>query len=140
MEQFIEFAGNHPLLFLALAAVSALLVQNILSTGGKLNVAPLKATEMINREDAVVLDVRPMTDFNQGHIIHAVNIPSSGLKSQIKTLEKHKEKPIIVACRSGGQSAAACRLLKKEGYENVFNLQGGMLAWQNANLPVSRKS
>ena len=140
MEQFIEFAGNHPLLFLALAAVSALLVQNLLSTGGKLNVPPLKATEMINREDAVVLDVRPMTDFNQGHIIRAVNIPSNGLKGQIKTLEKHKDKPIIVTCRSGGQSAAACRLLKKEGYENVFNLQGGMLAWQNANLPVSRKS
>ena len=140
MEQFIEFAGNNLILFVALAAVSALLAQNLLSTGGKSSVEPLRATEMINREDAVVLDVRPMTDFNQGHIIHALNIPSNGLKNQISALDKHKDKPIIIACRSGSQSSSACKLLKKEGYERVFNLQGGMLAWQSANLPVSRKA
>lgn len=139
MEQFIEFVGNNLILFVALAVVSALLVQNLLSTGGKSNIPPLKATEMINREDAVVLDVRPMTDFNKGHVIHALNIPSNGLKNQMAVLDKYKDRPIIVACRSGGQSAAACKLLRKAGFEKIFNLQGGMLAWQNANLPVSRK-
>ena len=140
MEQFIEFAGNNLILFVALAVVSALLAHNLFAGGGKFSVAPQKATEMINREDAVVVDVRPIADFGQGHIVNALNIPSSALKNQLATLEKHREKPIIVACRSGAQSSAACRMLRKAGYEKVFNLQGGMLAWQNANLPVSRKS
>jgi rhodanese-related sulfurtransferase len=63
----------------------------------------------------------------------------NGLKNQINRLDKHRQKPIIVACRSGAQSSSACKQLHKEGFEKVFNLKGGILAWQDANLPVSRK-
>ncbi|MCG8426040.1 MAG: rhodanese-like domain-containing protein [Chromatiales bacterium] len=139
MEQLIEFAGNHLMLVAALFIVIGLLVQNFIASSDKSAVSPQKATEMINREEAVVVDVRPMNDFTEGHIINALNIPANALKNQIKTLEKYKDKPIIMACRSGAQSSMACKQLRKEGFEKVFNLQGGMLAWQNANLPISRK-
>ncbi|MCP4285894.1 MAG: rhodanese-like domain-containing protein [Gammaproteobacteria bacterium] len=139
MEQYIEFASNHPLLFAALGLVSALLIYNLLNGMDKSSITPHQATSKINQEEAVVVDVRPMADFTGGHIINAINIPVNGLKNQISQLEKHKNKPVIVACRSGAQSSSACKQLQKEGFEKVFNLKGGILAWQDANLPVSRK-
>ena len=87
----------------------------------------------------MVVDVRPVADFSQGHILHSVNVPMNGFKNQIQQLKKHQERPIIVSCRSGAQSAQACAQLRKAGFEKVYNLRGGILAWQNASLPVSRK-
>jgi rhodanese-related sulfurtransferase len=140
MEQLLEFAGNHPLLVGAFLAVLTALVWNLVSDpGGKNAVDPLTATALINHEDAVVLDVRSMAEFKDGHIVNAINVPLNGLGSGLKQLEKHRKKPIIAVCRSGSRSGAACRVLRKHGFENAKNLRGGMLAWQNANLPVKRK-
>jgi rhodanese-related sulfurtransferase len=139
MEQFVEFVGNHLFLFFALALVLFLLAQNLMAAADKSAVKPEAATALINHEDAVIVDVRPMNDFSTGHIINAINIPSNSLKSQIGQLDKYKDRPIIMACRSGAQSSAACKQLRKNGFEKVYNLQGGMMAWQSANLPVSKK-
>jgi rhodanese-related sulfurtransferase len=139
MQQFLEFAGNNLFLFGALVVVLVLLAQNIIAGTDKTAVTPGGATELINREEAIVVDVRPMNDFSSGHIINAINIPANSLSKQLAQLEKHKDKPVIVACRSGAQSAAACKQLRKEGFEKVHNLKGGMLAWESDNFPVSRK-
>ena len=141
MAQLIEFAGNHWELFAALAVVLVLLAQNLLADGGKNVVSPQQATELINRKDAVVVDVRPIADYSKAHIINSINIPATSIKNQLTQLEKHKDKgvPVIVACRSGGQSAAICSILSKHGFEEVYNLKGGILAWQSASLPVSRR-
>ncbi len=98
---------------------------------------PFQCPFQISRLNAHIL--YRMADFNQGHIIGAINIPSNGFASQLKQLERHKAKPIIVSCRSGAQSAQACAALRKAGFEKVHNLRGGILAWQSANLPVTRK-
>ncbi|MES9900447.1 MAG: rhodanese-like domain-containing protein [Sedimenticola sp.] len=140
MELYIEFIKQEWMLFASLLAISALLIQNLLTGGAKNNVEPIAATEMINREDAVVVDVRPINDFSQGHVIGALNIPLGSLKNQLGQLEKQKQKPVIVACRSGSQSAGACKQLSSAGFENVYNLKGGMMAWSSANLPISRKN
>lgn len=140
MDQLIEFVGNNLLLVGAALIVAAMLIHNIATdVGTKNNIDPHRATELINRQDALVVDVRPMADFNKGHIINARNIPMGSLEKQLAQLEKHKDKPVIVACRSGAQSAVAARQLRKHGFEGVHNLKGGILAWQSANLPVSRK-
>jgi rhodanese-related sulfurtransferase len=141
MEQLLEFAGNHLALVAALVIILLLLAQNLMAdVGGKWVVDPQRATELLNREEAVVVDIRPMADFSKGHIINSINIPMNGFKNQMKQLEKHKEKPVIIACRSGAQSSAACKLLRGSGFEQVYNLKGGILAWQSRNLPVSRKT
>ena len=137
-QQLIEFVGNNWVLFAALVAIIALLVHNFLVTG-KGSVDPTGATDLINRKDALVVDVRPTADFMKGHIINAVNIPMNGFKKQIGTLLKHKDKPILVTCRSGSQSSMACQQLRKEGFEDVHNLRGGVLAWESASLPLSKK-
>ena len=139
MEQLLEFAGNHLFLVTALVVVLALIELNLATGGGRNNIGPQQATLMINHEDAVVVDVRPMADFNQGHIVNAMNVPINGFGKEIGRLEKHKRKPIIVGCRSGNQSQLACRQLRKAGFERVYNLRGGIMAWQSANLPTTKK-
>lgn len=140
MDQLIEFAGNHMLLVGGFVVVAALLIQDLAAGGmGKGSLEPKEATDLINRQNAVIIDVRPSNDFSSGHIINAINIPMSGFSNQIDKLKKHQGKPIIVSCRSGAQSSAACRMLRKSGFEEVYNLRGGMLSWQNAKFPVSRK-
>ena len=138
MEQLIEFAGNHAMLVAALFVVLALLSYSLI-LGRKNSVDPVMATQLINREDAIVIDVRPMADFHKGHIVNAISAPLNGFKNQIKSFEKHKHKPIIVGCRSGNQSQAACRDLRKAGFEKVYNLRGGLHAWEAHNLPISSK-
>ncbi|CRI64902.1 Rhodanese domain protein [Thiocapsa sp. KS1] len=138
LDQIVEFVGSHWYLFLALIVILGLLTYNLV-VGGKGSVEPLQATEMINHQEAVVVDVRPAADFAKGHIINAINIPMNGFKNQIATLTKHKGKPIIVNCRSGAQSSMACGQLRKEGFEQVFNLRGGIMAWEAASLPLTRK-
>lgn len=138
MEQLLEFAGNHVFLVAALFVTLGLLGANLF-LGGKNNVDPQQATLMMNHDDALVVDVRPIADFGKGHIGNSKNIPINGFGNQIGTLEKDKNRPIIVACRSGNQSQMACRQLRKAGFEKVFNLRGGIMGWQAANLPVSKK-
>jgi rhodanese-related sulfurtransferase len=142
MDQILEFAGNHLALVAAFVAILFFLIQNFMADmGGKGAVTPQGATELINRKDAVVVDVRPIADFSNSHIINSLNIPATSLKKQLTQLDKHKEKgvPVILACRSGAQSSAACKILLNNGFEEVYNLKGGILAWQSANLPVTKK-
>jgi rhodanese-related sulfurtransferase len=118
--------------------VLGLLAYN-LAVGDKGSVDPADATSLINHRDAVVIDVRPTADFAKGHIVNAQNVPMNGFKNQIGALQRYKDGPVVVACRSGAQSAMACQQLRKAGFAEVYNLRGGVLAWQNANLPLSRK-
>jgi rhodanese-related sulfurtransferase len=136
--QLFEFVGHHWYLFVALFVILGLLAYN-LTIGERGNLDPLGATDLINHKDAAVIDVRPAADYAQGHIINAVNIPMNGFKNQMAVLAKYKDRPIIINCRSGAQSSLACRHLRKEGYPEVYNLKGGIMAWQSANLPLTRK-
>jgi rhodanese-related sulfurtransferase len=136
--QLIEFLGNHWILFMALGVILGLLTYNLI-VGEKGSVDPVAATALINHQDATVVDVRAAADFAGGHILNSVNVPMNGFKNQTAALAKYKDKPIIVACRSGSQSQAACHALRKAGFEQVFNLKGGVLAWESANLPLTKK-
>jgi rhodanese-related sulfurtransferase len=140
MEQFVEFVGNHPFLFLALSIVTTLLFWSLLGErmSGIKSLVPQEATLLINHDNAVVLDVREENEYAQGHILKSVHIPLGSLSDKIKTLEKYRTRPIIASCMSGNRSGRACSLLKKNGFENVHNLKGGIIAWQNANLPLTR--
>jgi rhodanese-related sulfurtransferase len=97
----------------------------------------LKATRLYN-DDALILDVREDKEFASGHIPKAKHIPLGKLASRMQELEKHKGKPILVTCRSGQRSARACGMLKKAGFETVYNQEGGIIAWERANLPVTK--
>ena len=97
----------------------------------------LKATRLYN-DDALVLDVREDKEFAAGHIPKAKHIPLGQLSKRINELEKFKSKPVLVTCRSGQRSARACGILKKAGFETVYNQAGGIIAWERANLPTTK--
>lgn len=94
------------------------------------------ALQLINHKDAFILDVRESSEFKTGHIVNAKLIPLGKLSERVGELEKHRDQPIVVVCRSGNRSSSACSTLNKQGFLQVYNLAGGMMAWQNNNLPV----
>jgi rhodanese-related sulfurtransferase len=141
MEQLIEFAGNHLFLVGAFVVVLALVIKaEYEHQSGRANqLDPTAAIRLMNNDEAVVLDVREAADFNNGHIKNAKNIPFTSLKGQLDNLLKDREKPVLAYCRSGNVSGKACRILKGSGFSNVHNLAGGILSWQDANLPLTKK-
>lgn len=139
MQQFEEFIVHQWMLFLALVVIIVLLVKSWIGVKGVKNIKPLEAISLINHENAVVLDVRLENEFKEGHILNSIHIPVGALQNQIKTLEKYKSAPIIVNCRTGNRANSACTLLRKQGFNNIYKLEGGILAWQNANMPLTKK-
>jgi rhodanese-related sulfurtransferase len=123
----------------ALAVVSGGMLIFTSVKGGAKGISPQEATQLINREDALVLDVRESSEFAAGHILNARHIPLADLEKRLADLEKFKDKPIIVNCQSGARSETACATLAKAGFGHVLNLSGGIAAWQDAGMPVSRK-
>lgn len=140
MDRFIEFVTAEWMLFTALFIVLGLLLRNALAPklSGVKDVDTNQAIRMLNDEKTVVVDVRLDGEFKSGHILHAVNIPVGALESRIRELEKHKTASIIVSCQSGNRSRAAAQILRKHGFNDVFNLAGGMAAWTTANLPIAK--
>lgn len=106
--------------------------------GASAELGTLEAVQLINQKNAVVLDVREATEYASGRIANAKQIPLSQLASKLKELEKFKEKPIIVACRAGMRSAGAVKVLKQNAFNQVYQLKGGLTAWQQANLPLEK--
>lgn len=98
----------------------------------------VNAMNLINRSNALVLDVREQSEYDAGHIINSRLISMSNLKERVGELEKYRERPIVVVCRSGTRSAPATAFLNKQGFAQVHVLSGGVMAWQKANLPLEK--
>ena len=98
----------------------------------------IATTQLINHKNALVLDVREQNEYDAGHILNSKLIPLGKLLERIGELEKYRERPVVVVCRSGQRSASACTLLGKQGFAQVYNLSGGVMAWQKANLPLEK--
>ncbi len=141
MAQFLEFVVNQWVLFLTLFVVVGVLIWDIFGNRirGINDVPPLEAVRLINQEEAVVVDVRENSEYAEGHILDAHHMPLGSLAKRADELKKAGDRPLLVVCRSGKRSAFGCTTLRKQGYEKIYNLKGGMIAWQNANLPVSRE-
>lgn len=139
IDQLFEFVQNHPLLVGAfLLMLTAWIVYEVRGSS-KNGVTANEATQLINREDAVIVDIREANDFKAGHIAGARNIPQSRLDGRLGELEKSKDKPIIVVCKHGQSSGAAQAKLVKAGFERALKLRGGMTQWQADGMPVVRK-
>jgi rhodanese-related sulfurtransferase len=140
MAQLLEFIGNHGIMVGAFIAVLAMLIWNIISDAvqGLESIPPLQAVGLINHDNALVLDVREANEFETAHIINALHISLGSLANNLAKLDKYRQQPIIVGCASGNRSSHACRILKKNDFEKVYNLKGGMLAWQSAGLPTAK--
>jgi len=126
------------LVMLALVSGSMLVWPLLRKGAGGPWVNTLEATQLVNREDALIVDLRAAEEFAKGHILGARNIPLADLGRRAGELDKHKAKPLIVHCGDGNRAGAGVALLKREGFGRVLNLSGGYAAWQQAGLPVEK--
>jgi rhodanese-related sulfurtransferase len=140
MERIPEFIGNHLFLVSLFAALLLMLLWNLFGAGltGVREVTPADATLLINREGALVLDVRTAEEFGAGHILGAFNVPLAELEARRAELERHRERPVIAVCGNGSLAGRAVRLLRGAGFARAIGLRGGLAAWQGAHLPLTR--
>jgi rhodanese-related sulfurtransferase len=127
------------LLLISLVVISGgALLSPMFGRGSAKQVSPAEATQMINREDAHIVDVREADEFTKGHLPEARNIPLAKLGERAGEIEKFKGKPVIVCCASGMRSGKACSELAKLGFPNAVTLAGGVDAWLAAGYPVKK--
>ncbi len=139
MTSFVEFVRNNILLIVVAFLSGGMLLWPLVrrTTGGPW-VTTTQATHLINREDALVVDVREPNEFASGHVLGAKNLPLARIDAPAAELAKKKERPVIVYCDGSERSAKALAVLKKQGFTRVANLSGGLAAWQQAGLPVEK--
>ncbi len=109
-------------------------VQGAAATG----ISPNEAVQCMNREKGVVIDVCSAEEFAASHINGAVNVPLDQLEGRLASVVKNKSVPLILVCAAGARSKRAQAVAQKLGYEKVHSLQGGLNAWKEANLPVTK--
>jgi rhodanese-related sulfurtransferase len=139
--QITEFSANHTLLVGGFVALLVAVFINEFKQASQnfSKLTPAGAIQLINNEDVIMLDVREPAETTAGKIAKAIQIPVGSVGKRVGELDKHKDKHVIVYCKTGARSGLACRELNKAGFDKVYNLSGGISAWQEAHLPVSRK-
>ncbi|MRR52179.1 MAG: rhodanese-like domain-containing protein [Rhodocyclaceae bacterium] len=135
----VAFLQQNVFLVILVIASGAMLVWSFISPGAQAGISVADATLKLNRDDAIVLDVRESGEWTAGHIPNARHIALGQLEKRMSELEKFKQRAIIICCATGNRSGSACGMLKKAGFEQVFNLNGGIGAWKDAGLPTTTK-
>ena len=140
MEKFPIFVINNPYLFSLLFVILTLLIWNIFGgiVGGVKLLTADEATQLINREDAELIDIRSQKEFENGHIINAKNFSLQELPEKLNKFRKYNNKGSIFYCSNGSVSLKEAQKLVKQGEEMIYCLRGGIASWTNANLPLTK--
>ena len=139
-DELIAFAGRHPYLSLGLAAITLAIIGNEVMGlfRGYKGLQPAGLTALVNRENALVVDLRPIAEFEKGHIPGAKNVQVSQFDPENRQLAAARALPVVLVCKAGQASGDAAKRLRKAGFERVFVLDGGIGAWQQAGLPLAK--
>lgn len=137
-ERLPAFIAAHPILALGFIGVSAALIATEVAHLGRKyrGVGPAQLTELINRENALVVDLRTAADFEAGHIAGSQHLPMSQVDPEHKLLAKARERPLVLVCQRGLHAGGVAQRLAKAGFQKVYLLDGGIAAWQQADLPL----
>ena len=139
MQEIMPFISRHPVLSIAwVALLVAVVVMTVKTKLSKVKeVARGEAIQLINKEEAVIVDLRNRDDFRRGHIANAFNLLPNDIKNgSFGELEKHKAQPVIVTCANGIASRESAEHLFKAGFERVVVLKDGLAGWSGENLPL----
>jgi rhodanese-related sulfurtransferase len=134
---FVSFFTNYlNLALIAIAVISGVMLAwpTIMRRGHGLSAADV--TQLINRRNAVVLDLRAVDEFGKGHVPSARSVPYEELSGKAAQISKNKSTPVVLVCQTGQRARKAEQVLTEAGYAEVYTLQGGIDAWQTAGMPV----
>lgn len=139
-EELLAFAGRNPMLSLALAGITVALAFTEVARlfRGFKALRPAGLTALVNRDNALVVDLRPIADFEKGHIPGSKNVQMSQFDPENKQLAPARSLPVVLVCKTGMAAGDAAKRLKKAGFENVYVLDGGIGGWQQADLPLAK--
>lgn len=139
-EELWAFLGRNPMLSLALAGITVAIVYTELMRvfRGFKGLRPAELTALVNREDALVVDLRPAAEFEKGHIPGSKNVQMAQFDPENKALTGAKSLPVVAVCKTGVTAVDAAKRLCKAGFEKVYVLEGGIGAWQQADLPLAK--
>ena len=139
-DALLAFAGRHELLTLALVGLTLAIVGNEVARlfRGFKGLRPAELTALMNRDNALVVDLQPIADFEKGHIPGSKNVQMSQFDPEHKKLAAAKSLPVVVVCKTGQSATQAAKRLRKAGFERVHVLEGGIGAWQQADLPLAK--
>ncbi|MBI5447991.1 MAG: rhodanese-like domain-containing protein [Gammaproteobacteria bacterium] len=140
MNDFLAFVIQYWALWLATALLVVLILYFEIREHAH-GINQLSAQEVVrwmNHERAVVVDVREAHVFAEGHIVGSINLPFKQMATELTSLEKYKEKPLILICQAGIQALKAAKLLRRHGFKQVVALKGGLGAWRVASLPLKK--
>ncbi|MCB1689158.1 MAG: rhodanese-like domain-containing protein, partial [Halioglobus sp.] len=138
VDQLAQFFAAHWMLSVAFIFVLGLLIFDLQRNASGNGVSAQQAVRLLNSESAVVVDVRPEGEYERGHIIDAVHIPAREFGYRMGELEKYRERPIVIYCATGMNSVPLVNQLRKQGFQRVFTLSGGIAAWRQDGMPVAR--
>jgi rhodanese-related sulfurtransferase len=141
MQELMTFLIDQWILSLSVVVILMMLLNSYIAPllQGVTAVKPAEAVDLVNRDNAVILDIRSENEYHEGHIVNSTHVPLNYLEKRINELEKHKQQPVIVACQSGNRSRAGGTTLRKHGFEKIYCLAGGITAWKSASLPLKKK-
>ena len=142
MQEYIDFFSSHLMLTMAWVAIAVVLIYTLINSklAGVKSITTQEATLLINRQNAIVVDIRSHDEFKKGHIVNAKNITLSQInEGKFGGIENHKETPIILVCETGARSAGAGSKFTKAGFTQVSNLLAGMSGWESESLPLTKK-
>ena len=135
----LKFVTEHIFLVAVAVASGAMLIWPVVRRGaGGSSISTFQATLLINQQNALVLDVRDAAEYEKGHVLNARNLALGDLEARTGEIEKFKTRPVIVVCESGNRSNSAASALRKQGFGQVFSLNGGIGAWRQAGLPLEK--
>ncbi|MGE4370003.1 MAG: rhodanese-like domain-containing protein [Burkholderiaceae bacterium] len=133
---FLLYQNNYLILFVAVASGIMLAMPNLLKGGAKTLAVP-EAVRLANQNDGLFIDIRNHDAFKAGAIPQARNIPVADINTKTGSLPK--DKPLIVYCEQGRESMRIARSLRKQGFDQVYSIDGGLRGWLQAGMPVSKK-
>lgn len=130
---------NWVLVLIAISSGAMLLLPALRGGVGGDAVSPAEAVNLINREKAVLIDVREPDEYAAGHAQGARNVPLGQLEGA-KGLPSNKALPVVVLCATGARARRAVGMLRKAGHEKAVALAGGTAAWREASLPIEKSA
>lgn len=134
----MEFFQNNVLLIGLALGSGVMLIMPLFKkgAGGVPNLSNAEAVTLINRQHALVLDVRDVAEFAAGHLADAKNIPVAELQGRLQELKKYQNKPVLVHCQRGVRGAKACSILRAAEFKEIYHLKEGIDGWVGAKLPL----
>ncbi len=135
MDKIIEFSLRHWQLVVAFIGLAIAIIFVETKRAGA-TISSAQAVQLMNRSEALVLDLRERQEFIEGHITHSMNIPATHVPDRLVELQGYKDKPVILVCKMGQHSGHIGKMLHKAGFSQVYRLASGMSGWQADGLPL----